>query len=66
MALTSATLPYLKMIAREGADKVIKDSLAGDGRFAKGLNAYKGYITYKSVAEDLGMMERYKDIEELV
>ncbi len=66
MALTSATLPYLKKIAREGADKVIKDSLAGDGRFAKGLNAYKGYITYKSVAEDLGMMERYKDVKELV
>lgn len=66
MALTTATLPYLKRIAKEGADAVIKESLAGDGRFARGLNAYKGHITYKSVAEDLGMMERYKDIEELV
>ncbi len=66
MALTTATLPYLKKIAKEGAEKVIKDSLANGGRFARGLNAYKGHITYKSVAEDLGMMERYKDIEELV
>jgi alanine dehydrogenase len=66
MALTTATLPYLKRIAKEGADAMIKESLAGDGRFARGLNAYKGHITYKSVAEDLGMMERYKDIEELV
>jgi alanine dehydrogenase len=65
MALTSATLPYLKLIAKNGADALIKESLAGDGRFARGLNAYKGHITYKSVAEDLGMMERYKDISEL-
>lgn len=66
MALTTATLPYLKRIAKEGADAMIKESLAGDGRFARGLNAYKGHITYKSVAEDLGMMERYKDVAELV
>lgn len=66
MALTTATLPYLKKIAKDGAEKVIKDSLANGGRFARGLNAYKGHITYRSVAEDLGMMERYKDIEELV
>ncbi|MBT7736073.1 alanine dehydrogenase, partial [Candidatus Peregrinibacteria bacterium] len=45
---------------------VIKESLEGDGRFAQGLNAYKGFITYKSVAEDLGMMDEYKDLKELV
>jgi alanine dehydrogenase len=66
MALTAATLPYLKKLARDGVDKMIKDSLAGDGRFSQGLNAYKGHITYKSVAEDLGMMDMYKDIKELV
>ncbi len=66
MALTSATLPYLKMIAREGPEAVIKKSIEGDGRFARGLNAYKGYVTYESVAKDLGMQDVYKSIDELV
>lgn len=66
MALTAATLPYLKMIASEGADALLKKSISGDGRFARGLNAYKGHITYKSVAEDLGMTDVYKSVEELV
>lgn len=66
MALTTATLPYLKRIAKEGAEKMIKESLNTDGRFARGLNAYKGHITYKSVAEDIGMMDMYKDLKELV
>lgn len=66
MALTSATLPFLKMIAKDGADALIKKSLSGDGRFARGLNSYKGHITYESVAKDLGMTDKYKPIEELV
>jgi len=66
MALTSATLPYLKMLAKDGAESVIKNSLAADGRFARGLNAYKGYVTYESVAKDLGMMEKYKKVDELI
>ncbi|MFA6992383.1 MAG: alanine dehydrogenase [Candidatus Gracilibacteria bacterium] len=66
MALTTATLPYLKMIAKEGAEAMIKKSLSTDGRFARGLNAYKGHITYKSVAEDLGMMDIYKDAKDLM
>lgn len=63
-ALTNATLPYLKMIAREGAESVLKKSLAADGRFARGLNSYKGHITYESVAVDLGMMDVYKPVSE--
>ena len=66
IALTAATLPYLKMIASEGADAIIKKSIEGDGRFARGLNAYKGFITYESVAKDLGMEEVYKPVSELV
>lgn len=66
IALTTATLPYLKQIAAKGADIMIKESLANGGRFARGLNAYKGYITYESVAKDLGMMENYKTIAELI
>ncbi len=66
IALTTATLPYLKQIAKEGADAVIKRSVEGDGRFARGLNTYKGFITYESVAKDLGMMEQYKSPAELI
>ncbi len=66
MALTNATLPYLKMIAKEGADELIKRSLAHDGRFARGLNTYRGHLTYEAVAHDLGFEDRYKDLKELV
>ena len=66
IALTAATLPYIKMIATEGAETALKDSLAKDGRFARGLNAYKGNITYESVAQDLGMMDIFKPAEELL
>ncbi|MBT4384725.1 alanine dehydrogenase [Candidatus Peregrinibacteria bacterium] len=66
MALTSATLPYLKMIAKEGAHEVMKRSLAGNGRMARGLNTYKGHLTYERVAQDLGMTDSYKAVEELV
>ncbi len=66
MALTTATLPYLKEFAKEGVNEVLKKSLEGDGRLARGLNAYKGFITYESVAKDLGMMEMYKPAKELI
>lgn len=66
IALTSATLPYLKKIAAQGAEAMIKESLANGGRFARGLNAYKGHITYEAVAKDLGMMESYKEAKELM
>ena len=66
MALTNATLPYLKMIAKNGAEALLKSSVAGDGRFARGLNTYKGFITYESVAKDLGVMDQYKPVAELL
>ena len=66
MALTDATIPYLIKLATEGAESMIRESLESDGRMAKGLNAYKGYLTYEKVASDLGMMESYKDVKELI
>lgn len=67
MALTSATLPYLKMMAKDGSDAVLKHSIdTNGGRFARGLNSYKGYITYEKVAKDLNMMDKYKDAKDLV
>jgi len=66
MALTNATLPYLKIIAKAGAAAMIKNSLSGDGRMARGLNTYKGHLTYEAVADDLGFHDIYKALTELV
>lgn len=66
MALTSATIPYLKQMGNVGPLEMIKQSLAADGRFALGVNTYQGHITYKSVADDLGMMDIYKPLSELM
>lgn len=65
-ALTYATLPYLKMMANDGSVEAIKASLQKDGRFAKGLNTYKGKITYPAVAKDLDLMDKYQDVKELL
>ncbi len=46
-ALTNATLPYALQIANKGAEKAMKDNPA----LMKGLNVYKGKLTFKSVAE---------------
>ena len=60
-ALTAATLPYALKLAKSGI-KALKE----DKGLAKGLNTYKGFITYKPVAGDLGMMDRFKEFEELI
>jgi len=61
-ALTFATLPYLKKMADEGVMESIKTSLGSDGRFAKGLNTYGGKVTYRSVASDLDLMDKFEDV----
>jgi len=40
--------------------------LKEDIGFAKGVNTYKGCITYKPVAEDLGMMDKFRELKELL
>ncbi|HHV64622.1 MAG TPA: alanine dehydrogenase [Peptococcaceae bacterium] len=47
MALTNATLPYALKIASCGAEKAMQE----DEALRKGLNVYKGKLTYKAVAE---------------
>lgn len=61
IALTTATLPYALKLAEKGIN-----ALKEDKGLEKGLNTYKGFITYKPVAEDLGMMDKFKAFEELV
>jgi len=46
IALTNATLPYMRRLAKLGFAKAIDDP-----GLAEGVNVYKGAITYKAVAE---------------
>jgi alanine dehydrogenase len=54
-ALNNATLPYTLTLA----DKGCKKALLSDKNLLNGLNVHAGYITYKAVADDLGM--KYMD-----
>lgn len=60
-ALTNATLPYLLKMADNGVIEFLTASYNNSGRFAKGLNTYKGKITYASVAKYLDMEGSYLD-----
>ena len=51
LALTGATLPYALKIANMGAEAACK----ADPALMKGLNVYKGQVTYKAVADDQGL-----------
>ncbi len=51
LALTGATLPYALKIANMGAEAACK----ADPALMKGLNVYKGHVTYKAVAEAQGL-----------
>ena len=61
IALTTATLPYALKLAEKGIN-VLKE----DQGFGKGVNTHKGFITYKPVAEALGMMDKFKEFGELL
>lgn len=50
-ALTGSTLPYLLEIANKGAEKAMLENEA----LLSGLNVYKGYVTYKAVADSFGL-----------
>ena len=58
MALTNATLPYALKLANKGMDAV-KENKA----LAKGVNTFKGHLTYEGVSTSLNMP--YKPLEEL-
>ena len=51
LALTGATLPYAVKIANLGAEAACK----ADPALMKGLNVYKGNVTFKAVADDQGL-----------
>ena len=51
LALTGATLPYAVKIANLGAEEACRR----DPALMKGLNTYRGHVTYKAVADDQGL-----------
>ena len=61
MSLTQTTLPYILKLANEGCD-----ALKDDAGFAAGMNTYNGFITYRPVAESLGMESNYKEFMGIV
>jgi alanine dehydrogenase len=60
IALTNATLPYTRRLARLGFEKAIAD----DPGLAEGVNVYKKKITYKGVAESQG--REYTPLQQLL
>lgn len=49
LALTNATLPYIRLIAKDGIEKAIKQ----DPSIRSSLNTYNGYVTNKALADSL-------------
>ena len=58
--LNNATLPYMVKLANLGPVEAIKR----DPALAKGVNTFRGYITYPAVAEAFGM--NWKPLESLL
>ncbi|MDH4233054.1 MAG: alanine dehydrogenase [Nitrospirota bacterium] len=56
LALTNATLPYIRTIAKYGVEEAIRKDLS----IKSSVNTYKGEITNRTVAEDAGIS--YKSI----
>jgi alanine dehydrogenase len=54
--LSEAVIPYALRLARQGLD-----ALKDDPGLARGLNTYQGSLVIKAVAEDLGLVDRFRD-----
>jgi alanine dehydrogenase len=61
IALTTTTLPYILKLAEKGLDALKEDEGLG-----KGLNTHKGFITYKPIAEALGLVDKFKETKEVI
>jgi len=60
LALTTATLPYALSLANDGPQAFVEDE-----GFAKGVNTCRGHLTYKPVAEALGLTDAYSPFSAL-
>lgn len=50
-ALTNATLPYVRRLAAQGFERTVREDLS----FERGVNAYRGKLTYAPVAQAHGL-----------
>jgi len=50
LALTNATLPYVRLLAERG----YQHAMSADSGFAEGLNVHRGHLTNEGVAESIG------------
>ncbi|WP_349432366.1 alanine dehydrogenase [Methylomarinum sp. Ch1-1] len=58
IALADATIAYVEKIAENGIERLLEDQ-----GFARAINTYRGKITCEKVAQDLGLMERYRALK---
>lgn len=61
VALTTATLPYVRRLADRGLA-----ALHDDPGLASGVNTHAGAITCRAVAQSLGRIDLYRALEELL
>jgi alanine dehydrogenase len=54
LALNHATFPYLRLLANKGLAEAVRMS----DPLAKGVNTFRGHVTYRAVAEAHGLDER--------
>jgi alanine dehydrogenase len=57
LALTEATLPYALMLAERGVAAALDDP-----GLAQGVNTHAGRVTYRAVADALGLTDLYADL----
>jgi alanine dehydrogenase len=60
LALTNATLPYVKALANTGIEKVIRS----DAVIRTALNTYRGEIVHRALADSIGAP--YRSLEEIM
>lgn len=60
VALTNATLPYIKIIVNRGIERAIRE----DAAIRSALNTYKGEVVHQALAGSLGFV--YKDIDGII
>lgn len=60
LALTNATLPYIKTLASKGIERSVRE----DSALRSSLNTYKGSIVHKTLADSIGIA--YKNIDDIL
>jgi alanine dehydrogenase len=60
LALTAATMPYVRALAATGTAALAHE------KFAKGVNTCGGFVTYRAVADALGLAQRYRDLADVL